>query len=56
MKKKFTVADIMPCLPLCPDEQVKGLHTQVMGALWVEQNAMQQVDGDICGGVVTRLQ
>lgn len=42
-------------LPLCPDQQIKGLNTQVIRTLWVEQNAVQQVEEDISGGIVTRL-
>ena len=42
--------------PLCPHQQIKGLHAQVMRTLWFEQNATQQVGGDVCGGIVTGLQ
>lgn len=41
--------------PLCPDQEIKRLHTEVMRTLRVEQNATQQVEGDIFGGIVTRL-
>lgn len=43
------------CSPLCPDQQVEGLHAQVMGAVRPEQNVVQEVEGDVFGGIVARL-
>lgn len=40
--------------PLCSDQQVKSLQTQVVGAVRPKQNVMQEVDGDVFGRVVTR--
>lgn len=44
------------CSPLCPDQQVEGLHTQVVGAVRPEQDVMQEVEGDVSGRIVARLQ
>lgn len=43
------------CSPLCPDQQVEGLHTQVVGAVRPEQNTVQEVEGDVFGRIVARL-
>lgn len=50
----LTLIPMVPS-PLCPHQQIKGLHTQVIRTLRVEQNATQQVEGDISGGIVTGL-
>lgn len=41
--------------PLCPNQEVKGLHTLVVGAVWPKQNVMQEVEGDVFGRIVARL-
>lgn len=51
----LTLIPLVPS-PLCPHQQVKCLHATVIRTLVVEQNATQQVGGDILGGIVTRLQ
>lgn len=42
--------------PLCLHQQLKRLHSQVMSTLRLEQDAVQQVLGDIFGGVDTWYQ
>lgn len=43
------------CSPLCPDQQVEGLHAQVVGAVGPEQKVSQEVVGDVFGRIVARL-
>lgn len=43
------------CSPLCSDQQVEGLHTQVVGAVRPEQKVSQEVEGDVFGRIVARL-
>lgn len=45
----------MNASPLCSDQQVKSLQTQVVGPVQPQQNVMQEVEGDVIGKVVTRL-
>lgn len=42
--------------PLCSDQQVISLQTEVVGVVRPEHNIMQEVEGDVFGKVVTRLQ
>lgn len=35
---------------------MEGLHTLVVGAVWPQQNVVQEVEGDVFGRIVARLQ
>lgn len=54
-RKSFLKIRGVNASPLCSDQQVKSLQTQVVGAVQPQQNVMQEVEGDVFGEVVTRL-